>query len=633
MPANFKKIPATLGLIAINVIVFVYTYVEAGSPNNGDWTLSLLRLGAQFNPLTLDTEWYRMFTHMFLHGGILHLAVNMFALFSVGSDIEILVGAKKFTFVYFISGIASALNSLYWGLFTIGVGASGAIFGLFGFSLMINIFLSRRSGKSMTPVLINFAVFVGINLMIAKSVNADNAAHMGGLAAGMLIGLYALVKGEGAAFLKIKIEYFMIPVLLLVYFTLPRYQVHYYKFFQSVLSAEDSTRQRLKGNLTDEQYLKVFNKNISQWDTALAMLNRQSYLPPELSADTLKLRRYIGFRKKENEYKKKMIERESYVYLDSIENVNRQMPQFMSLDFALSFRRKDSEETLPKDTSSRELIKVFYDSDWVETPSPPAAYYRIGYRDSVGRWDGEVRDFYENGDIQMKGSYNKNKRDGVFLYYSDHHTYTSAGRYRNDRSIGKWETYHNNGTLASEVYYDNDYFLKNLWDSLGNQLVINGRGAEIRKYPNGVVATEGEYRNGHKDGYWYGRHENGDMYFEETYGQGRLIRGKSRNLQGQTFVYDASSVFPLPQEGFAKFRAYLKSATAKVRTEQPQHVKISFRVTKKGVLTDLNIEESSSAALSSKAIEILLNGPAWVPAKIHGDRAEDGFAFVEISFN
>lgn len=633
MRADYKKIPATLGLIAINVIVFAFTRLEAGSLNDSHWTLSLLRHGALFNPLTLGNEWYRIFTHMFLHGGILHLAVNMYALYSVGSDIEILAGTKKFTIVYFVSGIASALNSLYWSLFTIGVGASGAIFGLFGFSLMINIFLSRRSGKSMTPVLVNFAVFVGINLLIAKSVNADNAAHLGGLAAGMLIGLYALVKGEGAAFVRTRIEYFMMPALAIIYLTLPRYQVHYYRFFQSVLAAEDSTRQRLKKDLSDPQYLKVFAANTSQWDSARVMLDRQSDLPTELSADTFRLRRYIGLRIAENGYKTKIIERESYIYLDSIEEVNRQIPQFMSLDFPLSFRIDGEEKPPPRDTSSRELIKVYYDRDWVEIPSPPAAYYRIGYRDSLGRWNGEVRDFYANGDVQMKGTYKNNKREGVFLYYSDHHTYTSAGRYRNDRSIGKWETFHTNGRLASEVFYNGTYFLKNSWDSLGNQLVVDGSGKETQTYPNGVIRLEGAYRNGRQEGYWYGRHENGDMYFQESYSEGRLISGKSRNARGQTFVYDASSLFPLPEKGLAAFQAYLKKETDKVDTQRPAHVRVSFRVTKRGMLTDFNIEESTSPALNAKAIAMLLHGPSWLPAKMHGDQPVDAFTFVDVVFN
>jgi membrane associated rhomboid family serine protease len=631
MRFNLKKIPATVSLNAVNVLVFAVIYLKNGSQGDGAWTLTLLRSGAEFNPLTLDKEWYRIFTHMFLHGGILHLAVNMYALYSVGGEVEMLVGTKKFTVVYFVSGVAAALNSLYWSLFAIGVGASGAIFGVFGFSLMINIFLSRRSGKSMTPVLVNFAVFVVINLAIAKSVNADNAAHLGGLAAGMLMGGYALVRGGGAAFVKIQLEYLLALVLVVIFFSLPRYQVHYYKFFQYVLAAEDSSRNRITNDLSDSEYLKVFQANNQQWDTALSMLNNQQYLPAELSADTFKLRRYIGLRKKENIFKTIMIERESYIYLDSVASVHEAIPQYMSLDYGLSFREPGPKPPTA-DIPPREPIKVLYDSEWIEVPSPPAAYYRLGFRDSLGRWDGLVRDFYATGAIQMKGSYVADKRDGIFLYYSDHNTYVSAGRYRNDESIGKWETFHDNGRLASEVYYDNGYFLKNLWDSLGNKLVSNGEGRDLERYPNGVVAVDGEYKNGHKDGRWYGRHQNGDLYFEEIYNDGRLVSGKSRTAEGRTFVYDATSLFPLPAPGFPKFNSYLKAAAGKIPDRDTGRVKISFRVTAKGTLADVKIEQGASPILNAHAKEILLNGPAWLPARLHGGEPIDGVAFVWIDF-
>src|SRR5687768_4804774 len=128
--------PATLALIAINVGAFIFTYFQTGSFDERNWTVTVLRLGAQFNPLTLDKEWYRIFTHMFLHGGIVHLLLNMYALFFTGRRVEVMVGTKKFLFLYFLCGITAALNSLYWNLFTVGVGSSGAIFGLFGFLLI-----------------------------------------------------------------------------------------------------------------------------------------------------------------------------------------------------------------------------------------------------------------------------------------------------------------------------------------------------------------------------------------------------------------------------------------------------------------------------------------------------------------
>jgi membrane associated rhomboid family serine protease/antitoxin component YwqK of YwqJK toxin-antitoxin module len=632
MQVHFKKFPATIALVGVNIIVFAITYLKAGTLTDSGWTLSLLDMGALFNPLTLDKEWYRIFTHMFLHGGIAHLAVNMYALYSVGREVEILTGTKKFIVVYFISGIAAALNSLYWSMFSIGVGASGAIFGVFGFSLLIHIFLSKRSGRPMMPVLINFGVFVGINLMLAKVVHADNAAHLGGLAAGMAIGVHALARGGGAEFMKIQIEYAILALLVACFFSLPRYQVEYYRFFQYVLAAEDSTAARVRNNLTDAQYLSAFSTNRQQWDSALAMLNRQSYLPAVLASDTFRLRRYIGLRKREGDFKRIMIERESYIYLDSVDIVQDSMSRYLSLDYPLAFRLPSDAASPRPQGDKMEPVKVLYDRDWVEIASPPAMYYRIGFRDSLGRWNGPVKDFYASGDIQMKGTYKANKREGIFIYYSNHHTYVSAGRYQDNRSVGKWETFHDNGQLASEVYYNAGYMVKNLWDSLGNQLVIDGNGKEVERYPNGITAKEGEYRNGLKEGYWYGRYPTGELHFEEVYEAGRLIKGKSRTPDGNAFVYDASSLFPMPENGTRKFKDYLAAAAKAATPAEGGRVNISFRVTATGLLTDLSIEESPAPALNERAKKILLHGPRWLPAKLHGHEPVDSFTSVSINF-
>lgn len=625
-----KSVPATVGLIITNVSVFIAAYLQAGSLDGPHWMLTLMSMGAQFNPFTLDKEWYRIFTYMFLHGGPLHLMLNMVALAVVGAEVEKFAGTKKFLAVYFVCGIAAAMTSLYWNLFLIVVGASGAIFGLFGFSLTANMFARKTSGKSIYPLLVQFVFFVGLNLLIADLVKADNAAHFGGLLAGIVIGLHASAQGKAAAFRKVKIEYFIIPLLFVVYFMLPRYQVRYYKLFQEVMAAEDSSHYRSRQNLSDEQYIRVFIKDINQWDAVLQKLNRQKGLPEELHMDTFNLRRYMELRKRENIFKKSLIQQESYVYLDSIEAVQERIPQHLALTYNLKFRINE-EESEP-DTVLRKTVKVLYDSHWVETKSLPAVYYRIGFRDSLGRWEGRVKDYYIDGNIQMKGTYRRNKRDGIFLYYSDHNTYTSAGRYENDRPIGKWENYHDNGRLASEVYFNNGFFLKNLWDSLGNQLVVDGNGREIHRHANGVIATEGEYRYGLKEGYWYGHHPNGEMYYEEHFSQGKLLSGKSRTLEGETFVYDATSLQPMPEEGFEKFHEYIKEQTEKVDGEELGHVRLSFRVMKNGSIADLTIEQNATPRLDAIAKDILLNGPRWLPAREHGHEPVDGWSGVLIEF-
>ena len=631
LSGRIRTIPATLGLVLINTVVFVLTFVYAGSLDAQDSSLTLLRLGAQFNPLTLDREWYRIFTHMFLHGGLIHVAVNVMALLLIGYTLERRVGTKKLLFVYFLCGLAAALNGLYWNLFTIGVGASGAIFGLLGFSLVLNIYSAGKNGRSMIILLAIFSVFVIINLLLAEAMYADYAAHYGGVMTGIFIGFFSYVRRSRLAFTQVRIEYVMIPVLIVLYFLLPRYQVRYFRFFKQVVAAEDSTKHRFKENLTDDQYMRGFIKNVHHWEDVQARLREQTNLPPELATDTFKLRKYISLRKRENVYKKLVVQREAYVYLDSVEYLQKLMQPYLDLDYGLWSRIKL--DPAPRDLSSAKMTHIYYDSSWLQIAGPPAAYYRVGEMDSLGRWHGEVQDFYGNGDVMMKGMYSNDKRHGIFIFYSPRNRYISAGRYYEDRRFGKWETFHPNGKLAEEIFYNEGVFVQSVWDSVGNHLVVDGNGKEIQRYPNGVVAVEGEYRHGVKEGYWHGRHPNGEMYFEENFSGGTLMTGKSRSLDGQTFVYDATSLYPMPKGGFEKFYEYVKSETEKVDDDQMGHVKISFRVAPGGVLRDVAIAQSSgNALLDAKGKEILLKGPAWLPARKHGHEPVERSGLVQIEF-
>lgn len=291
----------TLSLILANTVVFVACRYIIGTFDDPVWAQGLLFNGAEFAPLTLDKEWYRVFTHMFLHGNILHLAFNLYALFMVGSEVERGTSSIKFLWIYFVCGITASLASLYFNLFVIGVGASGAIFGLFGFSLVVQIADNRKESKPNAPLLINFIIFLGINLFYAKMLNADNAAHMGGLAGGLLLGA-ASVLNQSAK--QVKAEYLLLVLSVVAFLYLPRYQVTYFNFFQRVLAAEDSARLLFNNrNLSDEDYLKHFKRFEKHWDTTRILLDAQSYLPEALHQDTFRLRRYIDLRKKENSFR------------------------------------------------------------------------------------------------------------------------------------------------------------------------------------------------------------------------------------------------------------------------------------------------------------------------------------------
>lgn len=625
-----RTAPVTVFLLLANVLVFGYVYFQAGSFEEPGWTLLLLQMGAEYNPLTLDREWYRLFTHQFLHGHIPHLLFNMYALVSVGMALEGEIGSNKFAWLYFLSGLAAAVSSLYFTLFTIGVGASGAIFGLFGFSLVLNLFHSKKQGLPIAPILINFGIFMAINLLFASALRADNSAHMGGLAMGVLLAAGSILQPRSES---IRMEWMAVMIIAAIYVMLPRYQVDYFKFFQRVLDVQDSARLTFRQGLTDDQFLLAFRKDKHNWMGVRQQLDSLKEVPPALESDTFKLRRYLRWKWQQASYRVTMVEKESYIYMDSIEIADQKMTPFLSLDYVLNLTRTlPEEEPQPLPREGPSPIKQWYDANWQEIPYPPGSFYRIGVRDSIGRWQGPVRDHYANGDVQMKGAYQDSKQEGIFIYYSDHGTYESAGRYEMGNRVGKWESFFPNGRLESEVYYRDRYFLKSLWDSLGNQLVREGEGHVVKRYSNGVVAEEGSYRDGYQEGVWQGRHADGQPFYEEYYSQGRLVRGRSRDPQGRSYVYDFSSFFPVPEGGFANYRGYLERETARIMPDVDGTVVLSFRINPGGAMLDLEVEKSVSLATDTKAKEIVSNGPRWLPAHEHGYVPVDGFQRVEVTF-
>jgi rhomboid protease GluP len=148
----------------------------------------LTSLGANYGPAIRAGEYWRLVTSMFLHGGLVHLALNGWALFQLGALLETLMGSSRMLLVYFVTGIAGSLASA---TFTQqpSVGASGAIFGLLG--ALIAYLLRRRGaltpqGKSILMQLVGWAV---INVFFGFSTpGIDNSAHLGGCAAGLLFG-------------------------------------------------------------------------------------------------------------------------------------------------------------------------------------------------------------------------------------------------------------------------------------------------------------------------------------------------------------------------------------------------------------------------------------------------------------
>jgi membrane associated rhomboid family serine protease/Flp pilus assembly protein TadD len=184
-----SSISLTQVLLGANVMVFI-AMVLASGPSldfNGE---VMVHFGANFGPLTLSGQWWRLLTYMFLHGGLMHIAFNMWCLWDLGALCESLYGRWTYAAIYFITGIAGGLASVGWNPGVLTVGASGAIFGLAG-ALISSFYLGEFSVPrvAIQGTLRSLLFFVGFNVLFGSFVpGIDNACHAGGLVSGLIVG-------------------------------------------------------------------------------------------------------------------------------------------------------------------------------------------------------------------------------------------------------------------------------------------------------------------------------------------------------------------------------------------------------------------------------------------------------------
>ncbi|MCP9198858.1 rhomboid family intramembrane serine protease [Gramella sp. GC03-9] len=173
-------------LMVLNILVFivmVFQGLNIVSPTSQE----LLGIGGVRRFEVLTGDYWRLFTAMFIHGGILHLLMNLVGL-GIGSVLlEYILGSKKLIITYIISGILASIGSIYWHDHTISVGASGAIFGLYGIILAFSVFniYSKTMRKTTLSLL---GIYAGISLILGLFGGIDNAAHITGLISGFIIG-------------------------------------------------------------------------------------------------------------------------------------------------------------------------------------------------------------------------------------------------------------------------------------------------------------------------------------------------------------------------------------------------------------------------------------------------------------
>ncbi len=199
MPAPWVRksestITLTQVLVGANVALFVAmcvaTYLATGTISMEFSGQIEAHFGANFGFDTLTGQWWRLLTYMFLHGGFLHIAFNMWCLWDLGRLCESLYGRWTFAAIYLMTGVGGGLASVAWNPRVLSVGASGAIFGLAG-ALIASFYFGEFSlpRVALQGTLRSLLFFAGFNLFFGAVVpGIDNACHLGGLVSGLILG-------------------------------------------------------------------------------------------------------------------------------------------------------------------------------------------------------------------------------------------------------------------------------------------------------------------------------------------------------------------------------------------------------------------------------------------------------------
>ncbi len=319
-------------LIHINLLVFILMGISGVGIFEPD-SESLIKWGANYTLLTLQNQVWRLFTCVFIHIGIFHIAMNMYALLNIGVMLERLIGSTRFLVAYLLCGIGASMASLWWHDVTVSAGASGAIFGMYGVFLAL-LTSNLIEKQTRTTLLSSILLFVVFNLTVGTAGNIDNAAHIGGLLSGLLLGYYFVIdfKSHGTTALKYSIL-FVVAVLFLTgnyfwYKSIPNDLASYQTTMNELIQLETKANSyyRLPDNANNEQRrIALQDSGIVSWEKAIASLNKMEAmkLPPKLKQRSSRLITYCKYRKQTLYFIQESLQSNSIALNDSIARYNK----------------------------------------------------------------------------------------------------------------------------------------------------------------------------------------------------------------------------------------------------------------------------------------------------------------------
>lgn len=318
-------------IVNVNILIFVLMAISGVDiilPDN----VSLINWGANFRPTTLDGQWWRLLTSCFIHIGVVHILMNLYGLIYIGLLLEPQLGKVSFISAYILSGLGGSAASLYWHELTISAGASGAIFGMYGvFLAMLTTNLIEKSARG--TLLTSILFFVGYNLLNGLKGGIDNAAHIGGLVTGIIIGYSfypSLSKPQELNLKYLTVSLLIVLVLstsFIVYNQTPNDIGEYEKKMKIFISLESKALEvyHKDGNVSNDELLReIKDRGIYYWKESIKVINEADKLnlPEDLHTKNKKLIDYCELRIKCYQLLYKAIEEDTDKYQNDIQDYN-----------------------------------------------------------------------------------------------------------------------------------------------------------------------------------------------------------------------------------------------------------------------------------------------------------------------
>ncbi len=257
-------------------------------------------------------------------------------------------------------------------------------------------------------------------------------------------------------------------------------------------------------------------------------------------------------------------------------------------------------------TLSQTVDTVYLDKNYHTVDNrQEAKYFRMQFRGKE-LLHGIARFYYLDGALAAESQFVKGVKKGNHTSFYANGTQKASGDFQNDQPVGQWQCWYANSKPLQVQYYSEEvpqmitqlqtYRMESFWDSTGTQMVTNGTGSYYFCYDNGQPEHKGQFLNGNRQGKWLGYHEDGKLYYEEEWQEGKLLSGKSYSEQGQTYTYEQEEAMPYYQGGQEGLYRYLprtlrypaKAYTNRIRGD----VLIAFSIAKDGSVTEARVIQS-----------------------------------------